>query len=53
MERAAAGTAALIELYEPGDIPEAAARSFPMGAAYIRQFAGRSSRELIRNVETQ
>ena len=42
----------MIELFDPGDLPDAVARRCPVEAAYIRQFAETSSQDLIRNVST-
>ena len=52
MERPIPGSAAVIELFDAGDLPEALAQRWPMEAAYIRQFAQTPSQDLIRNVTT-
>lgn len=52
MERPASGSATVIELFDPGALPDALANRCPMEAAYIRQFAEVPSQDLIRNVTT-
>ena len=42
----------MIELFEPGDLPEYLVQRCPMEAAYIQQFAGAAAQDLIRNVTT-
>ena len=52
MERPASRAAAMIELFDPGALPESLIRRWPMEAAYIRQFADTPSSALIRNAAT-